>query len=137
MPKIKIFPSNKKFAKIFQKQKGKLINLLGNQEIHHIGSTAVSGLGGKGIIDIMIASKDWRDEKKIIRKLKSIGFVHVHPKENGRIFISKPLATRYGGTHIHLVKRGSKEYKNLLFFRDYLRKHKKDVQEYGLQKMRL
>ncbi|MBM3205748.1 GrpB family protein, partial [Candidatus Shapirobacteria bacterium] len=132
-----LFPYNKKFPAIFQKQKEKLIKLLGNQEIHHIGSTAVPGLGGKGIIDIMIALKDWEDEKGIIKKLKTIGFTHIHPKNKGRIFISQPPETKYGGIHIHLVKRDSKEYKNLLFFRDYLRKHKKEAQEYGLQKMRL
>jgi len=85
----------------------------------------------------MIALKDWEDEKGIIKKLKTIGFTHIHPKNKGRIFISQPPETKYGGIHIHLVKRDSKEYKNLLFFRDYLRKHKKEAQEYGLQKMRL
>jgi len=130
MAKLKLFPYNKKFAVIFQKQKEKLTMLLGNQEIHHIGSTAVLGLGGKGIIDIMIALKDWKGGKEIIKKLKTIGFTHIHPKDKGRIFISQPPETKYGGTHIHLVKKGNRQYKDLLFFRDYLTKHKKEAQKY-------
>lgn len=137
MVKLRLYPYNKKFVIIFQKQKKKLIKLLKNQEIHHIGSTAVPGIGGKGIIDIMIVLKGWKDGKGVIEKLKTIGFTHAHPKDKGRIFISQPPETKYGGIHIHLVKRDSKEYKNLLFFRDYLRKHKKDTKEYDLQKMRL
>jgi GrpB-like predicted nucleotidyltransferase (UPF0157 family) len=128
--KLKLYPYNKKFAEIFQKQKEKLIELLGSQEIHHIGSTAVPGLGGKGIIDIMIVLKDWEDEKEIIKKFKSIGFSHVHPKVKGRIFISQPQVTKYGGTHIHLVKKGNRQYKELLFFKNYLIKHKKEAQKY-------
>jgi len=137
MANLKLYSYNKKSTEIFQKQKERLIKLLGNQEIRHIGSTAVPGLGGKGIIDIMIALKGWKGGKEIVKELKTIGFTHIHPKDKGRIFISQPDETKYGGTHIHLVKRGNKEYKNLLFFRNYLRKHKKDAQEYNLQKVRL
>jgi len=137
MPKLKLFQYNKKSAKIFRKQRERLIKLLGNQEIHHIGSTAVPGLGGKGIIDIMIALEDWEERKEIIKRLKTTGFTYIRPRDKGRVFISQPGETKYSGTHIHLVKRGKREYKNLLFFRDFLRKHGKDAQEYGLQKMRL
>ena len=134
MIKLRLYPYNKKFAIIFQKQKEELTKLLGDQEIHHIGSTAVPGLGGKGIIDIMVALKDWKEEKEIIQKLKTIGFTHIHPKDKGRIFISQPGETKYGGIHIHLVKKGNRQYKELLFFRGYLTKHKEEVQKYFVLK---
>lgn len=84
MVKLRLYPYNKKFVIIFQKQKKKLIKLLKNQEIHHIGSTAVPGIGGKGIIDIMIVLKGWKDGKGVIEKLKTIGFTHAHPKDKGK-----------------------------------------------------
>lgn len=133
--KLRLFPYSKNLIDIFKKQKGKLLGLCINCEVHHIGSTAIPGLGGKGIIDIMIASPDWKQKKEIIKKLKKLGFTHVYPKENGRIFISKPLATRYGGIHIHLVKKGNKAYKELLFFRDYLKNHKQEAKRYDSLKM--
>lgn len=43
------------FKELFDKEKSKLKKILQkNTEIEHVGSTSVSGLGGKGIIDIAI-----------------------------------------------------------------------------------
>lgn len=130
MNKLEIFPYNKNFIKIFKKEKKRILKVLSDCEIYHIGSTAVPGLGGKGIIDILIALKDWKKEKDVIKKLKIIGFEHIHPKDKGRIFLSKIGTTKYGDTHIHIVKKGNKNYKELIDFRDYLRKHKTEAEKY-------
>ncbi len=130
MQKVKLFSYNKKFPEIFQKEKENILKTLFDVEVHHIGSTAVPGLGGKGIIDIMIAIKDWRKKKSTVNLLKELGFIHIHPEEKERIFLSRIGPTKYGDTHIHLVKKNSKRYKEMLFFRDYMRTHKKEAQEY-------
>jgi len=124
-----IHPHSRHFADIFKKKKGEIFKLLKNIEIHHIGSTAVSNLGGKGIIDIMIGVKSWEELKNIIKKLKTIGFKHVHPKEKGRVFLSEAEESKPGNTHIHIVKIGGKTYKELLFFRNYLRENKKEAKK--------
>ncbi|MCX6766737.1 MAG: GrpB family protein [Candidatus Moranbacteria bacterium] len=55
--------------------KRKILCLSANKlEIEHIGSTAVKSLGGKGIIDISIGIKKWKDADEIIKILKKIGF---------------------------------------------------------------
>ena len=53
-------PYHEIFPKLFEQEKLRLSKYLtGEYMIEHIGSTAVPGLGGKGIIDIMISvSKD-------------------------------------------------------------------------------
>jgi len=51
---LRINPYSKKTSGRFNRQKNKILRVIGDFEIHHIGSTAVSGLGGKGIIDILI-----------------------------------------------------------------------------------
>jgi len=130
MQKVQLFSYNKKFPKIFQKEKGKILKVLSGVEVHHIGSTAVPELGGKGIIDIMIAIKDWRKKKKTVNLLKELGFTHIHPEEKERIFLSRIGPTKYGDTHIHLVKKNSKGYREMLFFRDYMGTHKGEAQEY-------
>lgn len=38
-------------------------------DIHHVGSTSVPGLGGKGIIDILIGVKSWREAEAITNSL--------------------------------------------------------------------
>ncbi len=125
--KLKISQYSQKFPKIFDKEKKKIVKTIGNKDVQHIGSTAVPGLGGKGIIDIMIGIKDWKEVKDVIKNLKKIGFKHVHPEERGRIFLSEHREPYPDNVHLHIVKIGSKQYKDLLFFRNYLKKHKKEI----------
>jgi len=114
----------------FEGEKKKILKIIKDCEIHHIGSTAVLGLGGKGIIDIMIGIKDWKESKEIIKRLKKLSFTHIHSKEKGRIFLSKDKTLSLNNVHIHIVKTGSKVYKELLYFRDYLRKNRKEAERY-------
>ena len=132
MTELKILPYYQKFLKDFEEEKYKIFKVLKgkNIEIHHIGSTAIPGLGGKGMIDIMLAINTWQDLDGIIKKLKTIGLKHIHPKEEGRVFLSKIATTKLGDVHIHIVKKEGKLYKDLLFFRNYLKDNKKEAEKY-------
>ncbi len=129
MKRLNIFSYSANFPEIFEEQRKKIALAIGDYEIHHIGSTAIPGLGGKGIIDIMVAIDTWKQTKEITEKLKSIGFGHIHPEEEGRIFASNKKESGFADFHLHIVKKGSKTYEELLCFRDYLRKHPKEVVE--------
>lgn len=72
----------------------------------------------------------WEEKEKAVEKLKSIGFTHIHPEENGRIFLSNIKDTKQGDVHIHLVKKDSQDYKEKLLFRNLLRKDKDEAQKY-------
>lgn len=133
---MKIIPYNKDFKKRFKKEKERIAKIVKDRRIYHVGSTAVPGLGGKGIIDIMIVIDSWKDIDEIIKKLRKLGFKHVHPKEKGRIFLSKNTSLSLNNVHIHIVKVGSREYKELLYFRDYLKKNKKEAENYNNLKIR-
>lgn len=137
MTTLKLYPYHHSFAKKFQLTKTKIAKTIGNFEIQHIGSSAVLGLGGKGIIDIMIGVTNWKAGDEVVAKLKKIGFNHVHPKEQGRIFLSKAAKTKFGDTHIHLLIKGKKQYNEMLAFRDYLRKNKDEAREYNKLKNEL
>ncbi len=99
-----------------------------------MGSTSVPGLGGKGIIDIAIAvDKDLMEKAK--NKLQELNYEFrpsfstsdrfyfitylKDPEENSR---------RY---HIHLIYYESKEWKDLIGFRDYLRTNTEACEEYA------
>jgi len=135
MEKFKLYPYSKDFIKIFKTEKKRIEKAIPDAQIEHIGSTAIPGVGGKGIIDILIALKDWSKKEKAVKELKFLGFRHVHPEENKRIFLSKTAETERGDTHIHLVEKGSREYGEKLFFRDCLRKSPKEALKY--QKLKL
>ena len=130
MSQIKLLPYSHNFIKYFKKEKQKIKSVLKDAEIYHIGSTAIEGLGGKGIIDIMVATDDWSKKDFTVNKLKQIGFLHIHPEENERIFLSRNKLAKPKETHIHLVKINSPEYNKLLIFRDYLRENKNEVDKY-------
>lgn len=101
--------------------------------IEHIGSTAVKGALGKGIIDILIMPSHLTDVQRVRSALGSIGFSHVPEKgSEERIFMAYPLEnTSYGDLHVHICPPASDEARDLVRFRDALRKDKALVTEYN------
>jgi GrpB-like predicted nucleotidyltransferase (UPF0157 family)/GNAT superfamily N-acetyltransferase len=123
------------FPEFFQKERERIASNV-NQRliIEHIGSTAVPGLGGKGIIDIAIAvGKEEMDS--VSKQLQAIGY-EFRPTFStpDRLYLITYLADpeeemrRY---HIHLTYPENKEWKEFLGFRDYLRSHPREAQDYA------
>lgn len=131
---VKISPYDIKAPEIFQEIKQSLYDVIPYQiEVEHIGSTAVAGLGGKGIIDILIIAKQ-EYMRKIVEVLKSEGYKY-NPQAGTvpeRLFVSGPYTynERELHIHIHITFSGSKEQKDKLLFRDYLRRHPEEVEKY-------
>ena len=138
--KLKIQPYSADYPRKFNEYQKLILQQLEGYEVdvHHVGSTAVEGLGGKGFIDILIGLPNWDKEEKIIAKLKDLGFTHIHPKENERIFMSKPPENIENyDAHLHLALIGSKPYREIIYFRDYLRDNPQKAQKYFDLKLEL
>jgi len=132
---VKILPYDSKVREIFEEIKRFLNDIIPYMiEVEHIGSTAVPGLGGKGIIDILIVTQHQHQLPEIAEILRNKGFSHnPEPKHaEDRFFVSGPY--RYKGEelhiHIHITFSGSKEHKDKLLFRDYLRRHLEEARTY-------
>ena len=90
----------------------------------HVGSTAVAGLVGKGIIDLLLPAEP-ADIPTITQTLLELGFQHQLPA----VFpASRPMlwgAFRHGLTdyrvHVHVVPASSPEVSAMCGFRDALR----------------
>ena len=129
-------PSNPIFPGLFEKEKERIEKSLGNIRIEHVGSTAVAGLGGKGIIDILIVApkEEW---ETVSGKLKALGYEYKKKdevRENQRLFFMANLPDKELGTrlyHIHLAYPGGIEQKRMIGFRDFLRSHPKEAEEYS------
>ena len=130
MAELKLYPYSEEFTEIFEEEKSRIKKVLPEAEICHIGSTAIPAVGGKGIIDILVALFNWEEKDEAVEKLNGLGFGHVHPEENGRIFLSKTGVSEYKDTHIHLVEKGNKEYREKLLFRDFLRENQEEAKKY-------
>lgn len=136
MTEVKLYPYSEEFMEIFEKEKTRIEKVLPLTEVHHIGSTAIPAVGGKGIIDILVALPNWEEKGEAVEKLNGLGFEHVHPEENGRIFLSKTRVSKYKDIHIHLVEKGNKEYREKLLFRDFLRENQEEAKKYHQLKFR-
>jgi GrpB-like predicted nucleotidyltransferase (UPF0157 family) len=135
MKKYVFKPYSKTFPLLFDKEKQRLAShLQGDLKIEHVGSTAVSQLGGKGIIDIAIAV-DKKEMDSISKQLQDLGY-EFRPSFStpDRLYFITYLPDpeeskrRY---HIHLTYPESQDWKDLIFLRDYLRSHPEEAKKYG------
>lgn len=126
---------SKIFPELFQKEKERISPSLKDAlAIEHVGSTAVPGLGGKGIIDIaIVVSKANMDS--ISKELQRLGYEYRPSFSTPSrfyfiIYLPDPEeeSRRY---HIHLTYPENNEWKELIGFRDYLRHHPEELQEYA------
>lgn len=127
MKKYVFKPYNPVFPDLFEEEKNRIKKILrDNDSIEHVGSTAVVGLGGKGIIDIYIAT-DKNNLKNLSKKLQKLGYEY---RPNGgsseRLFHQKA-----GKYHVHVTFPQSQEWTVAIKLRDYLRTHPEDAQKYA------
>ena len=122
------------FPLLFRKEKNKLRKILTKDaRIEHGGSSAIKGLGGKGIIDIFISVKK-KDIKKNRNNLQKAGYVF---KPSGgskereyfeREYLYRGNARR---VHLHLTFHNSFEMRRAVAFVKYLQSHPDKVKEYA------
>ncbi|MEI6731458.1 MAG: GrpB family protein [archaeon] len=134
MGKYVFRPYSSEFNELYLKERAKIKKALSSKiKIEHVGSTAVQGLGGKGIIDISILTTK-PNLKKYMSKLNKSGFKEVpnHPGDNRRFFMQKVLKHMGKESRIHVHLCLTREYWNsFIAFRDYLRKNKKAIDAYA------
>jgi len=105
--------------------------------IYHIGSTSVEGLVAKPIIDIMVAVRSLEKVDCVAEAFSKIGYEYL-----GEFGIEGRRYLRKGGderTHqIHIFQ--ADDWNNIgrhLAFRDYMRTHEKEREEYAKIKIEL
>ncbi len=140
MDKYVFKPYSKIFPHLFDREKERLAGRVNPAwAIEHVGSTAVVGLGGKGIIDIAIAVDrgDWKSAKG---QLQSLGYdFRATGSTDDRWFFRMDLPDPEEGMrryHVHLTYPESADWKGLIGFRDYLRSHPDDARRYAEMKKR-
>ncbi|MEM7032032.1 MAG: GrpB family protein [Chloroflexota bacterium] len=104
--------------------------------IDHIGSTAVPNLAAKDIVDIQISVASFDPIAHIQQPMERLGYVFRANNDDltKRYFREAPDTKR---THIHVRKIGSWSQQFALLFRDYLREHPDDADQYAQLKIRL
>lgn len=104
--------------------------------IDHVGSTAVPGLAAKPIVDIQISVASFEPLDAYRDPIERAGFVHHpdNPELTKRYFRERPGVRR---THLHVRRAGSFSEQFVLLFREYLRSHPDQAQQYAELKHQL
>jgi GrpB-like predicted nucleotidyltransferase (UPF0157 family) len=103
-----------------------ITSLLPDTLVEHIGSTAVPGCAGKGIVDLLIPYRDAAHLHAITGALKKLGFQHQttrdpFPEDRPMRVGSIPYDKTNFLLHVHVVPANSSEIAQLRAFRDRLR----------------
>jgi GrpB-like predicted nucleotidyltransferase (UPF0157 family) len=91
--------------------------------VEHVGSTAVSGLSAKPIIDIAVGSRPGGAVAELRARLEPHGFIHRGDmgSQGGVLFVLE-TAPWHRIAHVHVVPYGGESWVGYLAFRDLLRR---------------
>ncbi len=126
---VRLFDHEREWEEEAQKTIFRLKNILGDivKGAEHVGSTAISSIKAKPIIDIALAVDNFDDIIAYENILRNNGFYYrPHAGLDNQILFA--CGSLYDGTgnlqthFIHVVKTDSMEWKNYINFRDYLNK---------------
>lgn len=114
----------------------KLLSDCNSPRINHIGSTAISGIWAKNIVDVLVEITMSEDIENVTEIMKQNGFI-IMSADMRRISLNKGY-TKEGFAdkvyHIHLRYVGDNDE---LYFRDYLNEHPDVAKEYEALKLKL
>jgi GrpB-like predicted nucleotidyltransferase (UPF0157 family) len=104
-------------------------------KFEHIGSTAVPGLAGKPIVDLMLgaAPEVWAAREELRPRVVALGYEDLgEAGVPGRIYFRKRTALR--AFNLALVEEGGALWRDNLAVRDYLRGHPDEAAKYAATK---
>lgn len=137
--RVRLLPYSPEWKGLFADEARRIADILGPyvgpvvREIQHVGSTSIPGIPAKPIIDIGVAVTDFESAKPCIERLQEAGYTYLGENEvPGRHFFYLGAPTTTGRTHhLHMFKLDSREWRETIGFRDYLRNHPAVAEAYG------
>ena len=132
---VKIVLYNAQWPCEFARVKRSMLHVLNVNEnqIEHIGSTAIKGIKAKPIIDILLGMEDLADiDRDLEKALRSIGFYRLRVERENEVVFAKFADEGFEiKTHfIHAVTFNGDVWKNLIFFRNYLNDNEEEKKTY-------
>ncbi len=100
--------------------------------VEHIGSTSVSGLAAKPVIDLMPVLAAFEDGARCVGPMEALGYDYRGEYGiPGRHYFSGWDAETGLRVHVHMLVEGSEPWRNHLLFRDFLRAHPSEAAAYA------
>jgi GrpB-like predicted nucleotidyltransferase (UPF0157 family) len=111
---------------LFEQERARLAAILGTLvvTIEHVGSTAVSGLAAKPIIDLIVGMRSLAEARsRCIDPLQEAGYAYLPEYQSwlpDELFFRKGVPWTH---HVHVMEPSNPGWRRRLLFRDYLRAH--------------
>lgn len=118
----------------------KVLPFIWVKDIQHIGSTSVSNLIAKPIIDIYVGVESLVLAESAIEPIKNLGYQYWAENPNKlKMFFVKgmPPFGEKRTHHVHIVEYQSDYWQATIIFRDYLRDHPEYAKQYANLKKNL
>ncbi len=125
---------------LYEEEKSRILEAIGHKvvTVEHIGSTAVPGLGGKPIIDMMAGVLKSTDADECVPLLRDLRYKEITPTPDEvpdwyyclDKKVVQPDNLKPRNYHLHLVRFQSDHWKEHLLFRDFLRAHPLTARRY-------
>ncbi|MCS5710402.1 GrpB family protein [Candidatus Berkiella aquae] len=129
---IEVVPYDPHWPKMFQIESQKIKTILGENciTIHHVGSTAITGLWAKPIIDMIPVVKDIFAVEQQNQAMQSLGYTA--KGEHGMLFRRFfQRVVPVPACNVHVYEEGSGEIDRLVRFREYLNNNERYKQQYA------
>ena len=134
---VEIVPYQTDWPRLYEQEKQRIIAAIGAHVllVQHVGSTAIPGMPSKPIIDIGIAVHNFEEAQVCISPMQALGYEYKGefgiPRRH--YFIKGEPRTH----HVHMVEEDSRDWQELILFRDHLRAHPDAARDYADLKLRL
>jgi GrpB-like predicted nucleotidyltransferase (UPF0157 family) len=138
--KVEVVPHSPDWHSAFEYESMQVMVALGHNVavVHHIGSTAIPGIHAKPIIDMLVEVREISEIDERSPAMRKLGYeVMSEFGIPGRRFFHKDDDSGIRTNHIHAFEVGSAQVERHLTFRDYMRVHSEDAQEYSDLKQKL
>lgn len=139
--KVTIVEYRPEWQTMFEDEKKILETALGDvrAKIEHIGSTAVTELAAKPVIDLMVGLEDFSIADSVVPKIEALAYDYIQKYESVMPFRRFLIKERDGirTHHIHMVGIGSEFWERHILFRDYLRQNTDVAVQYASLKREL
>ncbi len=135
---IEVVPYDPNWPKLFETEAIEIGKVLSDNFVifHHFGSTSVPGLAAKPTIDILFEVKNIELVDQCNNEMEKLGYeAWGEYGICGRRFFIKGEEKRTH--HAHIFQVNNPEIARHLYFRDYLKSHPKDAEEYAKLKIEL
>lgn len=107
-------------------------------DIQHVGSTSITNIKAKPIIDIAVAVNCFDEVIKLVPSLEQSGFIHRHHNvAEDILFVCGNENENTRTHHVHVVQSGGKAWYDYINFRNYLIAKPDTAKEYEALKLRL